>query len=494
MNENLLAINKVIIYGAGMVGDLVRRYYEINEVSGNIVSFAVTKKEGDNQFRGYRCTCIENLKMHAQDCYVIIATFPGPQDDMETHLKTLGFDKIIRVDFELYRLMSNTYIENFLRDKVLGSSYDILYMASDNNRTSGAFLCLVDIVKDMNRKGLQTLVVLPEYGNGEELLEEMQIDYTYVPSTTWLKKNAGEELTWQEKIRPDNEYAIRTIQKIIEQCSVKLVHCNTTYTNVGAMAAYNSGIPVVWHLREKISEQGYGYEDANYFYQTINNANKIVVVSEFLAQCYPKLNDEKKVIVYDGVDVERFFAKRRVLDNLIVNIIMPAAIYPLKRQEDLVKAAKILKHKGIKYHIDFIGNGEKQYIEKLKSIIKINDLKDNIDFVGEKSDIENCYKKADIVISCSGVESFGRVCVEGLLSGCLVIGANSGGTIELLRDRGILFEYQNSDELALKIEYAIEHKEEMRKVAENGQNYAKNRFSKEICSKKIYEIYQELMR
>ena len=173
---------------------------------------------------------------------------------------------------------------------------------------------------------------------------------------------------------------------------------------------------------------------------------------------------------------------------------MPAAIYPLKRQEDLIRAINILKRKKIELHIEFVGDGEGEYLSELQKFINTKGLAKYISFRGRKDDIVSCYKEADIVVSCSGVESFGRICIEGALAGCLIIGANSGGTTELIRDKetGLLFEYKNSYSLAQKIEYAIKHPDEMQSMALRGQNVAMRLFSKENCSNSIYKIYEML--
>ncbi len=486
--------NKVIIYGAGMVGNLVRQYYEINGLSVNIIAFAVSNHILFDQFHNYPLMCIDDLTEYIGECKVVIATFPDQQKSIEDRLKQRGFYDIIKINLEIYQTMTKTYISNFLKTKIYNSFYDILYMASDNNCTSGAFLCLIDLVKDINQKGLKPLVVLPEYGNGEELLIREKIDYTYVPSQTWLQRIDGKTLSWQEKNEEDNVKALKAIETLIEKYRIRIVHCNTAYTYIGAVAAHNKNIFVVWHLREKISEQGYGYKDEKSFYDLINASDKIITVSNYLKNCYPKLDYNKTITIYDGVEVDKYYVKKDIFTNKIINIMMPAAIYPLKRQEDLVRAIVILKRKKMQIHLGFVGTGEREYLSSLQKTIDNNKLNSYVSFLGKKDDMINYYRQADIVVSCSGVEAFGRVCIEGALAGCLIIGADSGGTLELIRNNetGLLFEYKNSFDLAKKIEYAIEHPNEMRNIAIRGQKVAMQLFCKNNCSNRIYEIYEKL--
>ena len=42
---------------------------------------------------------------------------------------------------------------------------DVMMMASDNNPSSGAFLCLVELNVMLKKFGWATIVILPEYGS-----------------------------------------------------------------------------------------------------------------------------------------------------------------------------------------------------------------------------------------------------------------------------------------------------------------------------------------
>jgi len=80
---------------------------------------------------------------------------------------------------------------------------------------------------------------------------------------------------------------------------------------------------------------------------------------------------------------------------------------------------------------------------------------------------------------CSRSEAFGRVTIEGLLSGCIVIGSNSGFTPEIIKDgkTGYLYEPYNPDSLATKIIFVNENREKAQIVAKGGYLYSKNEFS-----------------
>jgi len=96
---------------------------------------------------------------------------------------------------------------------------------------------------------------------------------------------------------------------------------------------------------------------------------------------------------------------------------------------------------------------------------------------------------------CSKAEAFGRVTIEGMLSGTLVIGAACGATEELIQNNktGLLYEYGNENDLTNKIKWAVTNKEIARSIANCGRTYAKENMTAVINAQNVYSLYQEVM-
>ena len=73
----------------------------------------------------------------------------------------------------------------------------------------------------------------------------------------------------------------------------------------------------------------------------------------------------------------------------------------------------------------------------------------------------------------------------------LVIGANTGGTVELITDgeTGLLYQQGNAESLADKIEYAVFNSEQMKEIAKRSKEYALKHFSIERVCDEILELY-----
>lgn len=484
----------ILIYGAGMVGKLVYLRLIANGLAANILGFVQTIKTKEN-YLNVPIYEIQELSDYRKYANVIIATLPALHDDILANLHIYKFQNIWEMTEELYIDMCQKYIAHSRATHILGEKViDILFFASDNNSSSGAFLCMLDINIELKKKGISSAVILPEYGNGEEILIEKQIDYVYIPSSHWAKL-IGKELPTEEQIDKENFLSIKEIENFIVQHQVKIVHNNTIYTYVGAVAALNKNIPYVWHIRENIIDQGFTFINSQKSIQLINQAKKIIAVSKFITSCYQGLNPLMLSVCYDGVNINEYYKKKSLFSKKKLVIIQVGVIAPIKNQEELIKAAYIIKNKKINFLIQFIGSGEKTYIEYLHKLIKLYQLEHEIIFCGRLDNVNPFYQNADIAVICSKSESFGRITIEAQLSGCLVIGSNTGATPELIKDKetGFLYKYGNSEDLAEKIIYVAENSKISQDIALNGQRQAYNLYSKERNAEEIIKLYQEIL-
>ena len=176
---------------------------------------------------------------------------------------------------------------------------------------------------------------------------------------------------------------------------------------------------------------------------------------------------------------------------------MAGHISDSKGQSQLLKAvACMTKEEQSKLRVQFAGVGNDKTMKKIKEFIKRHELENVVEMLGFREDIDHLWKQADICVVCSRFEAFGRVTVEAMLSGCLVIGTDRGGTIELIQDgvTGYLYPYGEVDILKKKILEVLERKEEARKVAKLGKEYAKKHFDSKVNAENIKEVYKKICK
>ena len=171
-------------------------------------------------------------------------------------------------------------------------------------------------------------------------------------------------------------------------------------------------------------------------------------------------------------------------------------ISPGKNQKETLKAIKMLVDKGYdNFEFNIIGSSLGSYKDELLSYINKNNLKDKVIFHGYRNDVNNILKNMDIGIMTSINEAFGRVTVEYMANYMPVIGVNTGGTAEIIKDKlnGFLYELNNIEELASKMEYFINNKDDIERIGKSAYKYVIEKYDMKTNTEKIYDVYKSIM-
>src|SRR5699024_1410176 len=98
------------------------------------------------------------------------------------------------------------------------------------------------------------------------------------------------------------------------------------------------------------------------------------------------------------------------------------------------------------------------------------------DFYSLANKIKYAIENIDVIRT--KVKEFGKVTIETMASHMLFIGSNTGGTKEIITDEhnGLLYEEGDFYSLANKIKYAIENKDKMNVIIQNGYSDAVNKY------------------
>lgn len=221
---------------------------------------------------------------------------------------------------------------------------NILLISSDNNKTSGAFLCLVELAERLQRvEKYQVIVVLPKSGDGQLLLDERDIRYILVPMLSWVVfKNISFTSIGKYLIKcmglVFNIYALIILCWIIYSYKIDIIHNNTIFTYVGALAAHIMNKPIIWHIRENLSEAFHSkIIFQNLGYKLINSSNQIIFTSKNLRDKYPEIWRSKSRVIYDGISL-KFYNNHSILLNPIIKIAIIGHLNTNKNQKLLIEA------------------------------------------------------------------------------------------------------------------------------------------------------------
>lgn len=99
----------------------------------------------------------------------------------------------------------------------------------------------------------------------------------------------------------------------------------------------------------------------------------------------------------------------------------------------------------------------------------------------------------DVGIMATNNEAFGRVTVEYMSNYMPVIGACSGATPELVSFMNLLYEVNHIEELANKMIYCIDHRNEMQNIGRQARKASETYTVKNNCEQ-IWSVYQEILK
>ena len=169
----------------------------------------------------------------------------------------------------------------------------------------------------------------------------------------------------------------------------------------------------------------------------------------------------------------------------------------IKGHEDFIDALKIVmkKHENIVPVI--IGNawdGAESYEQQVKDYAK-EVLGNNIIFTGYRNDIYDIYPEVDMVVHPSHSENLGGA-AESLMLAVPTISSDVGGFPDIVipGKTGCLVKPKNPDDLAQKLTWAIEHKNELKQMAIEGQSLVSELLDLDNTAKAVYDIYARILK
>ena len=382
---------------------------------------------------------------------------------------------------------------------------NILFVAHEKG-LNGASLSLLGIIDELIKDN--KIYVLTNFKEGLffEELKKREIKIIYGKYRWWRANKSNNTLTWVLKrivcflLCQINFISAFYLKDKIKQEKIDIIHSNSGVINMGAIIGKMFNIPHVWHIRE------FGEEDFNlycvysskYTLRYMNNNSKsIITVSKAVYLKYKEFFDVNKIrVIYNGINVMNLQTKTFNNEKKELNLIICGAITQAKGQSDAILAVSELVKRGHKnINLSIAGSGHDEQVNYLKSLINKHNLNKKIKFLGRVNNLIDIRRNVDIELVCSKSEGFGRVTIEAMMSMIPVVGANTGGTKELIKDgyNGYLYEQGSHIDLADKIEIFIKDRKKVERLGGNAYRFAKE-FTAERNARQIYELYQQILQ
>lgn len=376
------------------------------------------------------------------------------------------------------------------RDKM-----NIMYIFNDT-AFGGAGQSLLDTLVEIKYK-INPIVIIRDRAKVEEKFTDLGIKCYKIPfSTDYVKIGSADAEKRMRDFRQSYEAAMQLLP-IIEEEKVSLIHINSSVSYFAAIAALIANIPYIWHIRELMRDL-YGCEFLNEDLKLslYKKASRLITISDFVQRRYYEEYGLETFRLYNGLNTQRYQAEIDVNKPFKNAFIVAAMIMPEKRQWDVIRATELLAERGHDdINVIIVGNGGAGYVWALKKYIHKKNLDKNIVVLPFQNDLSNLRSQVSYAITSSQNEALGRVTIEAMLAGHVVIGARSGGTQEIIgsnEERGFLYELGNVYSLADTMERAISCEDDIKNtLLLNAQAYVEDTFNSKGYCRELLKIYDE---
>lgn len=250
-------------------------------------------------------------------------------------------------------------------------------------------------------------------------------------------------------------------------------------------------------------------------YENSNRLQKAEYILQYFTDCVVGVSDSSRDVyqnrfmhvtcktITNGIDLENFNSKHKRyryrtraevfdVDDTSFVILQVGRINKIKNQLLTLKAVSMLENEK-KQNVKIIFAGiieDKEYYADINKFIEANNLMQNVEFLGARSDVNNLLYAADLFVMPSKRESFGIALVEALSTGIPTI--YSGISQFDFLDK---YNFENADQISLKDVNAFSNT--ILKTIQGNVSFVKRSlddFSFEKCSREYLELFEEITK
>jgi glycosyltransferase involved in cell wall biosynthesis len=377
----------------------------------------------------------------------------------------------------------------------------------------GAPINMINIINKLDRTKFEPHVLLLKDSVVKDRFRENNIAVTICNSNFYKKRYKYLSHSDAGFIKPYRVYKLLKMfvswfmskyiyaPLVLKEFEFDIVHLNSSVLSDWIYPASKKG-KVIYHIREPISKGIFRFR-YNFIRSEVQKyADKIIAISKDNAK---RINiPQKTEVVYNFIDIPNKIKET----NSAKSLLYVGGASKIKGIEILIEAIPMINRD---IQISMVGHFPKlQILSKLKKIAykllfpKAYELRtklktiseyENVNIIGSVSSITNILQESNLLVSPFTVPHFSRPVVEAFAYKKPVIVSNVLGMDEIVDDNinGLIIEKNNPKALAEAINYLCSHLEKAREMGLKGREKAEKVFAPEINTRKVENIYQQLI-
>ncbi len=340
---------------------------------------------------------------------------------------------------------------------------------------------VIDLVKGIDRNKFNPIIItITKLGSQNEFVKNLNIPVLCV----------------NKKSKYDLK-VIKRIAIVLKDFSIDIVHVFTSTGKLwGRLGAIKAKTKYIISTEESLFRNTF---IDRFLERKLSSKTNLIIANSYAsmvsASKYTKIKSNKYKVIHNGIDLDPFINANNLnilnkgQDEFI--IICVARLDPRKGINLLIDSFKNIC-KNINTRLVIVGDGVQE--KELKSQVNSLSLDEKVQFLGNRNDVFNLLKEADLFILPSLEEGFGNSIIEAMASGVCVIASNVGGIPEIIEHgvNGFMFNKGDTLDLEIIIKKVLNDDQLRTKIIKNAYESI-NKFSSKEMIKNHQDIYNNLM-
>lgn len=311
---------------------------------------------------------------------------------------------------------------------------------------------------------------------------------------------------------------IVAFSRVLHERQYSIVHVNDSPLVAAAALAHRDGIPVVWHLRSALPNNGGDVRSRMVRRAIRRYADASIAITTEIARGF----DVGSVVVPNAVDLELLRPRDRDaaraelgLDESRPVISYFGFLYPMKGYREFIEAAGLLTRQGVDARYLIVGGpvrGEeffstrfgrvlgalglaRDYQVEAEALVDEQRLGDRVRFVPFTRETARIFQATDVVVAPSRGPELGRPVLEAAASGRAIVASGSldGAGILLPDETGLLVPRWSHDTLAAGLARLISDPGLRDQLGKNARVHAERQFDAATNADRVMALYDELL-
>jgi glycosyltransferase involved in cell wall biosynthesis len=311
---------------------------------------------------------------------------------------------------------------------------------------------------------------------------------------------------------------VKAFRECLASGEFDLVHLNDSPLIAAAWLAHRAHVPVVWHLRSALPKDGTGVR-AGLVRRAIRRfATASIAINSNVASIFAVGSE----VVPNTADLERFHpgdaAEARSglgleADRPVVSYF--GFVYPSKGFEDFIRAAALLRARGIRPRYLVVGGGVRStefygtyfgrtlrrlgllrdFEADARRLVEELDLTADFNLLPYTPDTPELYRASDVIVAPSRGPELGRPVLEAAASGRPIVASGSidGAGIVLPDETGFIIPRRSPDVLAAALELLIASPELRARLGARARAHAEEQFAPDKNAAIVMGIYERIL-